>query len=127
VSERGQSLCRYHEPRPRAYLPGTVSGGLLWLIPQDGRGNDKGIDYATDMGNLSMHTFIKLPTNKPGKVKASINKDNFSLCPKYTGFFNRLLLNRLLAASDAPRRELNLLSLSCYFFRPGFCLFHNLY
>ena len=30
-------------------------------------------------GNLSIHTFRKLPVNKPSKVKASINKANFIL------------------------------------------------
>ena len=30
-------------------------------------------------GNLSIHTFRKLPVHKPSKVKASINKANFIL------------------------------------------------
>lgn len=30
-------------------------------------------------GNLSMHTFRKLPVTKPSKAKASINKANFIL------------------------------------------------
>jgi len=28
-------------------------------------------------GNLSMHTFKKLPTNRPSKAKTTINKANF--------------------------------------------------
>lgn len=104
-------------------------------------------------GNLSMHTFRKLPVNKPSKVKASINKANFILpilnwialelmIERETELSNRselgysmaylagpkylLFFSRLLAASDAPRRELNLLDLGFHLFCLGAWLFHNL-
>ncbi len=45
-------------------------------------------------GNLSMHTFRKLPMNKPSKVKTGINKDNFLYYPILSCIASELMIHQ---------------------------------
>ena len=51
--------------------------GLTTTAEAAGHDAEGGLIIDCPCGSLSMHTFRKLPTNKPNRVKTHISKDNF--------------------------------------------------